>query len=376
MASKRSTSQTRGRTPSESALAETTPTEVQTEFRLQKFLASAGLGSRRQCEELIRTGRITVDGLPVENPGINVRPLEQLVEYDGERLKPERLKYFVLNKPKGVLCTNHDPAGRTRVIDLFQKERTRLFPVGRLDEDSEGLLIVTNDGDLANQLAHPRYRIYRTYLVQVVGFPTNEKLQQLKDGMFFRDGKFKVMNVRRVKKQGKSCFLEVVLGQGHNREVRRLFARVGHKVISLERTAFGPIKLRKLKPGEYRPLTKRELEELRDILTRNRSTPGPEPRPTRRPPRGNAESQQTRPGKRGSLPRQTGDQTETASAQKNGAAKKRIRRPASPTANPVAAKSTAKSTASQRPGRKQTGKQSSRSAIGSGKGKPKTHDFH
>ena len=156
--------------------------ETPTEFRLQKFLASAGLGSRRQCEELIRTGRVTVDGLPVENPGINVTPLKQVVEYDGERLKPERLKYFVLNKPKGVLCTNHDPAGRTRVIDLFAKERVRLFPVGRLDEDSEGLLIVTNDGDLANQLAHPRYRIYRTYRVQVAGFPTNEKLQQLRDG--------------------------------------------------------------------------------------------------------------------------------------------------------------------------------------------------
>lgn len=372
MAPKRSTGPTRGRTSSDSALAESVPPEVQTEFRLQKFLASAGLGSRRQCEELIRTGRITVDGLPVDNPGINVRPLEQVVEYDGERLKPERLKYFVLNKPKGVLCTNHDPAGRTRVIDLFQKERTRLFPVGRLDEDSEGLLIVTNDGDLANQLAHPRYRIYRTYHVQVVGFPTNEKLQQLKDGLFFRDGKFQVINVRRVKKQGKSCFLEVVLGQGHNREVRRLFARIGHKVISLERTAFGPIKLRKLKPGEYRPLTKRELEELRDILTRNRSTPGPEPRPTRRPSRENSGSQQPRPGKRGGRTRPAETENETASSPGNGTAKKRIRRPAAPNANPTAGKSTT----SQRPGRKRPGKSSPRTSGNSGKGKPKTHDFH
>jgi len=255
--------------------AATTP-ETNGETRLQKFLAAAGLGSRRQCEELIRTGRISIDGQPIDNPGVNVDPLTQVIEYDGERLKPERLKYFVLNKPKGVLCTNHDPAGRPRVIDLFAKEQVRLFPVGRLDEESEGLLIVTNDGDLAHQLAHPRYRIYRTYRIQVAGHPTGEKLQELKDGIYFREGKFKVISVHRLAKQGKSSFLEIVLGQGHNREVRRLFARIGHKVLSLERVAFGPIRLDKLKSGQYRELTKTELEELRTILVRNRSTPAPE----------------------------------------------------------------------------------------------------
>ncbi len=254
-------------------LSKLPPVEAPQEFRLQKFLASAGLGSRRQCEELIRTGRITVDGMPVENPGINIDPKKQSIEFDGENLKPQKLKYFVLNKPKGVLCTNNDPQGRTRVIDLFSREKVRLFPVGRLDDQSEGLLIVTNDGDFAHQLAHPRYRIYRTYRIQVAGFPTSEDLQRLRDGIFFQEGKFRVISVKRAGKMGKSSFLEIVLGEGHNREVRRLFAKIGHKVMSLERTAFGPIKLAKLKRGQYRELTAVELNELREMLVRNRSTP-------------------------------------------------------------------------------------------------------
>ncbi len=250
------------------------PVDGPEEFRLQKFLASAGLGSRRQCEELIRTGRITVDGMPVDNPGINIDPKKQTIELDGENLKPQKLKYFVLNKPKGVLCTNNDPQGRTRVIDLFSREKVRLFPVGRLDDQSEGLLIVTNDGDFAHQLAHPRYRIYRTYRIQVAGFPKSEDLQRLREGIYFQEGKFRVISVKRVGKMGKSSFLEIVLGEGHNREVRRLFAKIGHKVMSLERTAFGPVKLSKLKRGQYRELTAAELNDLREMLERNRSTPG------------------------------------------------------------------------------------------------------
>lgn len=298
----------------------TPPVEVPAEHRLQKFLASAGLGSRRQCEELIRTGRVLVDGEPINNPGINVDPEKQVIEFDGERLRPQPARYFVLNKPKGVICTNHDPAGRFRVVDLFEKERVRLFTVGRLDEDSEGLLIVTNQGDFANQLAHPRYRIYRTYRVQVTGSPSPEKLTQLKDGMFFREGKFKFLQVKRVGKQGKSTFLEVTLGEGQNREVRRLFARIGHKVMTLQRIAFGPIKLGKLKPGEYRALRPAELEQLREILTRNRSTmkttPKPESKRPRRESRPKAESEERRTP-RSSQPARSGGHP----------AKKRITRP-------------------------------------------------
>ncbi len=269
--SRRAASHTRSSAPGK--LSKLPPVEAPAEFRLQKFLASAGLGSRRQCEELIRSGRITVDGLAVDNPGVNIDPKKQVIEYDGEKLKPQKLKYFVLNKPKGVLCTNSDPGGRTRVIDLFPREKVRLFPVGRLDEESEGLLIVTNDGDFAHQLAHPRYRIYRTYRIQVAGHPTNEQLKKLREGIFFQEGKFRVISVRIAGKKGRSSFLEVVLGEGHNREVRRLFARIGHKVMSLERLAFGPIKIAKLKRGQYRELTREELNQLREMLTRNRSTP-------------------------------------------------------------------------------------------------------
>ncbi|MBV11204.1 pseudouridine synthase [Rubinisphaera sp.] len=276
------------------------PVEAPEEYRLQKFLASAGLGSRRKCEEIIRSGRIMVDGEPVDNPGMNVNPLTQVISFDEERLKPQPHKYFALNKPKGVLCTNHDPAGRARVIDLFEKERVRLFPVGRLDEESEGLLIVTNDGEFANQLAHPRYRIYRTYRVQVVGDPKPEQIQQLKQGIYFKEGKFKFVNVHRAGRQGRSTFLEVTLGQGHNREVRRLFARIGHKVMSLERIAFGPIKLGKLKSGQYRPLTDGELNELREMLVRNRQTltPTPEKTPRPRKPSPRAEGENKREGDR------------------------------------------------------------------------------
>ncbi len=150
--------------------------------RLQRYLASCGLGSRRACEEFITMGRVMVDGKTVTELGTQIDPQTQRVALDGEKLKMERKKYFVFNKPPGVLCTNRDPNGRPRVIDYFDKDGPRLFTVGRLDEDSEGLLIVTNDGDLAQKLAHPSYRIFRTYHVLVAGIPTSETLTELKKG--------------------------------------------------------------------------------------------------------------------------------------------------------------------------------------------------
>lgn len=245
----------------------------ETVMRLQRFLAGAGLGGRRECEEIIASGRITVDGETVESIGLQVDLTKNKIAFDGETLKLQPKQYFMLNKPKGFICTNRDPGGRPKVVDIFPKNGPRLFTVGRLDEQSEGLIVVTNDGEFSNKLAHPRYRIYRTYHVQVAGLPSPDTLRQLREGHYFREGKFRAHNVKKVGRQGKSTFLEVVMTEGQNREVRRLLARVGHKVMSLKRIAFGPLKLGSLATGKYRPLTKNEHEQLADILTRNAKTP-------------------------------------------------------------------------------------------------------
>jgi len=178
----------------------------------------------------------------------------------------ERKKYYVLNKPPGYLCTNSDPAGRRKAIDLLPSEGPRLFTVGRLDENSTGLLVVTNDGDLAEKLAHPRHQIFRTYHIQVAGHPTREVYESLKEGIRFAEARFRVRAVKALKKVGQSTWLEVVLSEGHNRELRRLFARVGHKVLKLMRISFGPIRLGKLKMGEFRDLSLPELEALHGII--------------------------------------------------------------------------------------------------------------
>lgn len=240
-------------------------------IRLQKFLASTGLGSRRHCEEYIETGRVTVDGDEVIELGAKIDPETQVICVDGERVRLQPKRYYLLNKPSGFLCTNNDPAGRRRVIDLFPKENQRLFTVGRLDENSEGLILVTNDGEMAERLAHPRYRVPRTYQVQVVGNPSREKLNELRKGIRFKEGVFRVAGLKPLRKQGKSTFLELTLHEGQNREIRRMMARIGHKVIQLLRVRFGPLNLGNLKSGEFRRLTDWELKKLREMLTEKHS---------------------------------------------------------------------------------------------------------
>lgn len=245
--------------------------EPDQQVRLQKFLASAGLGSRRHCEEYIRDGRVTVDGEPATDLGVRVDPRKQVIKVDGERIKPQKKRYFLLNKPAGYVCTNSDPQGRPRAVDLVPQDETRLFTVGRLDESSRGLILVTNDGELAHRMAHPRFSIPRNYQVQVAGKPTPEIFKQLREGVHFTEGKFSVSRVRTIRSQGKSTFLEIELHQGRNRELRRMLARVGHKVMSLERVTFGPLKLGRLGLGKYRPLRDEELGELRDLAGGSKS---------------------------------------------------------------------------------------------------------
>ena len=237
--------------------------ELTDTLRLQKFLAMAGVDSRRNCEEYIRTGRVTVNSEVVTDPARAVDPKTQDIRLDSERLRMPRLRYFLVNKPKGVLCTNHDPQGRPRAIDLVPPSEQRLFTVGRLDENTEGMLLLTNDGDLAQRLAHPRFEVIRRYRCHVAGIPQPDTLRQLREGMYFAEGFFKFRSVHIYRRKGQSVILEMELQEGKNREIRRLLARVGHKVLALERIAFGPLQLGSLAPGRHRELQPFEIHELR-----------------------------------------------------------------------------------------------------------------
>ncbi|HTI50057.1 MAG TPA: pseudouridine synthase [Planctomycetaceae bacterium] len=236
------------------------------QVRLQRFLAMAGAGSRRHCEDFILTGRVTVDGQTVRELGTRIDPDAQLIRLDGERIRVERRVYYLLNKPVGYLCTNRDPDGRPRVIDLFPRDRERLFTVGRLDENSQGLMLVTNDGELAHRLAHPRFRVRKIYQVQVAGVPTRDTVQQLTKGAYFAEGRFKAAEARILKVHKQSALLEIVLMEGQNREIRRLLAKLGHKVQRLQRVALGPLELGPVPIGQFRPLTSQEVRELYTLV--------------------------------------------------------------------------------------------------------------
>jgi 23S rRNA pseudouridine2605 synthase len=231
--------------------------------RLQKVLAAAGLGSRRQCEEFITSGRVEVDREVVRQLGTRVDPQRQEIRVDGQALNAGRRVYYAVHKPKGVVTTNWDPSGRPRVVDLAPARGARLFAIGRLDLTSEGLILVTNDGELANRLTHPRYGVAKTYRVQVAGRPTPEILKRLCQGVHLAEGVARAERVQVRGHQKESTWLEMVLREGRNREIRRLLARVGHKVLRLVRTAIGPISLGKLPPGAYRPLAAEEVRQLR-----------------------------------------------------------------------------------------------------------------
>ena len=259
--------------------------------RLQKVLAAAGLGSRRNCEELITTGRVEIDRQVVTQLGTRVDPLRQEIRVDGERLPDPKRVVYMLSKPVGVVTTNFDPDGRPRVVDLVPGEQ-RLFAIGRLDRMSEGLILVTNDGELANLLAHPRYGVEKKYLVQVAGVPTPETLDKLRRGIGLAEGMARAQHVHLKSQHKQSAVLEMVLDEGKNREIRRMLAQLGHKVHQLKRVAVGKLSLGDLLPGQWRLLAWSEVEALRkDALAQtaglddgpSRGAHGPRPRGTRRP---------------------------------------------------------------------------------------------
>ncbi len=234
--------------------------------RLQRALASAGYGSRRQCELLIVEGRIIVDGQTVSELGVSVDLSSQKVFVDGTPLKPRRLVYYALNKPVGVVTTNVDPEGRPRVIDLVPPDE-RVFPVGRLDRSSEGLILLTNDGDLAQRLAHPKFEIRKVYRVTVAGKIEAETLRQMERGIYIAEGMVRVEGAKILKTRGRATELEITLKEGKNREIRRILARLGHKVQQLKRIAIGPLRLGEMPSGAYRKLGFEEIKKLKAVAS-------------------------------------------------------------------------------------------------------------
>ncbi len=233
--------------------------------RLQKVLAHAGVASRRECEDMILQGRVEVDGITIRELGTKVDPSKSKISVDGQRVKLEPLVYYAVHKPSGVVSTNNDPAGRPRVVDLLPEIPQRVYTVGRLDEASTGLILLTNDGDLANKLAHPKYGVEKVYRAVVAGTPTPETLEKVTEGVWLAEGKARAKRVRIVGRRGDAAILEMVLAEGKNREVRRMLAKLGHKVMSLIRIAVGPVLLKGIAPGQSRPLNSYEVGLLRKV---------------------------------------------------------------------------------------------------------------
>ncbi|HCC53329.1 MAG TPA: pseudouridine synthase [Desulfobulbaceae bacterium] len=231
------------------------------EERLQKILAKAGIASRRNAEELIRQGKVTVDGKVITEMGCRVDPHTQVVAFEGRPLCREEEKiYLLLNKPKGYVTTLHDPQGRPIVSSLLTGITSRVFPVGRLDFYTEGALILTNDGDFAERILHPRFEIERTYQAEVRGLPTHEKIHLLEEGLELEGKKTWPAKVSIIAKEPATTTLEITIHEGRKRQVRKMFEAIGHRVIALRRIAYGRLRLGTLPTGQYRRLTPADLE--------------------------------------------------------------------------------------------------------------------
>lgn len=238
------------------------------EVRLQKAIADSGLASRRKAETLIAEGRVTVNGQVVREQGSKIDPERDHVKVDGRHLKPAPPQVFImLNKPKGYVSSLSDPEGRPTVTDLLAGVGVRVFPVGRLDYDSEGLMLLTNQGTLAQTLLHPRYHVPKTYLIKVKGVLDEGQIAELQRGVELEDGLTKPAVVRKVRKAEENSWLEVTIHEGRNHQVKRMLDYVRHPVIKLTRVRFGPLTLGSLALGQFRYLTDREANALRAVVT-------------------------------------------------------------------------------------------------------------
>jgi len=239
--------------------------EVKSLERLQKLLAQAGVASRRKCEELILAGKVTVNGEVVNTLGAKADPATDTIAVNGKPIKSEKKLYLMLNKPKGVITSASDPQGRKIVSDYLPGIKERVYPVGRLDYDTEGLLLLTNDGEFANLLTHPRHHVPKTYVATVEGVPHGDSLDKLAKGIKLEDGMTAPAEVdyQDVDPDNKTAKIVITIHEGRNRQVRRMFEAIGHPVKLLKRIRFGELSLQGLARGQYRHLTPEEIKELR-----------------------------------------------------------------------------------------------------------------
>lgn len=237
------------------------------EERLQKIIARYGIASRRTAEQMMRDGRVSVNGVMMTQPGMKADASRDKIRVDGGLISGDAVSriYLMLNKPKGYVVTLKDPQNRPIVTDLLRDVPERVFPVGRLDYDSEGLLLMTNDGDFSHMVQHPAFKIPKTYMVKVRGNLTKSDIEAIKKGAMLKDGSFKPIWATMEKSNRKSCWVELTILEGRNRIIRRFFDSTDHSVARLIRTAIGDIGLGDLKSGEYRYMQKREVKSLIEL---------------------------------------------------------------------------------------------------------------
>lgn len=242
--------------------------------RLQKVLAQAGVASRRKCEEIITAGRVMVNDKVVTKLGTKVDPAEDVILVDGKPIRQEEKVYLLFHKPKGVITSVKDPGGRSVVLDYLKGIKERVFPVGRLDYDTEGLLLLTNDGDFANLLLHPKHEILKTYHATVKGIPHGDQLEKLRQGIQLEDGMTAPAEVDYfdVDPEKNKSIISITIHEGRNRQVRRMFEAIHCPVIRLRRVKFGFLTLHGVRRGTYRRLTKAEVKELKDLALRSHNS--------------------------------------------------------------------------------------------------------
>ncbi len=263
--------------------------------RLQKVLAQAGIASRRKAEELIAAGRVTVDGQVIRELGAKADPNRQVIAVDGRPIRRERTVNLILHKPTSYVTTVKDPQGRRTVLDLLDGVHERVYPVGRLDYDTSGLLLLSNDGELTNQLLHPKYHVRKVYRATVIGMPERRTIDQIRRGIVLEDGPTAPAEVEVLRLHPLESVLEISISEGRNRQVRRMFDHVGHPVKRLKRVRFGPLELGDLRPGEWRWLSEEEWTALYEAAG---LTPPPYQPPSTSTARGKASARGGRPRRR------------------------------------------------------------------------------
>ena len=305
------------------------------EVRLQKVIAASGLASRRKAEEWIAQGRVTINGKIVRELGTRIDPERDHVKVDGRHLKSvEPYAYLLLNKPKGIVSTLNDPEGRPTIEHLLHGVTLRMFPVGRLDFDTEGLMLLTNHGELAQALLHPRYHVAKVYLAKVKGVLNDDEIDQLARGVRLQDGMTAPATVKKVRKAAENSWLEVTIYEGRKHQIKRMFEVVGHPVLKLKRIRFGPLALGDLFPGEFRYLTDREANTLRGIFQhkQQQEAEGISSQPIRpEKPARTVPARSARPAPRSSgQSRRSGAQPSRSPARPAGSARPPARRPGRP----------------------------------------------